>query len=642
MRVEMARLQIIGLRSKLMPTVRALHELGCVQIDNISEHEDLSVQPLALDERLIEEREELNRMVAKISGLRTTLEEFGQAPAPEQGAEQLTYEECRQEAQEGLDSLSSQVRSLLADREELQEEQSSLSRYVATLRKLLPFVPESAQDEANVFIGVLVNRAQRWVLSTIDDAVIRLSSGRAETASGRVDEDTYAMVIVTPQAFQTQIDDLLGKEDLSRLKLPDEVALLPPGTAIFELNQRLQSIEEELEQAQRQLASLATTWLAKLRLWHVCLSERLEEIEILDKFGQTEQAFVLSGWTPESNVDEVRQGLKQAVGGDAQVIRMPTTPEQRKRAPVMLKNPAPTNAFESLVRLLRLPRYEGVDPTVLMSIFLPLFFGMILGDAGYGALLLLMCFVALRYVRESGMIRDLLKILALGAGWSIVFGFLYGELFGTLGEQLGLGAIWLHRGSPEEVVSLLLFTIAVGGGHILLGLVVGMWAAFRDHDRHKLLERAGMFIGLAGLFLMASVIAEWLPENLMTPGVVILLVGIALFSGTQGWIGLLLGPIEFIGLIGNVLSYLRIAAVGLASVYVARLANELAGSLGSLAVGLIVAILFHALNIALGAFSPTIHSMRLHYVEFFRTFYEGGGRPFEPFKRSGALSRDQF
>lgn len=76
--------------------------------------------------------------------------------------------------------------------------------------------------------------------------------------------------------------------------------------------------------------------------------------------------------------------------------------------------------------------------------------------------------------------------------------------------------------------------------------------------------------------------------------------------------------------------------------YVARLANELAGSLGSLAIGLIVTILFHALNIALGAFSPTIHSMRLHYVEFFRTFYEGGGRPFEPFKRSSALSRDQF
>ena len=79
-------------------------------------------------------------------------------------------------------------------------------------------------------------------------------------------------------------------------------------------------------------------------------------------------------------------------------------------------------------------------------------------------------------------------------------------------------------------------------------------------------------------------------------------------------------------------SYLRLGAVGLASVYVAQLANDLAGSFGSIVVGVLIAVLFHALNLALGAFSPTIHSMRLHYVEFFRKFYEGGGRPYEPFR----------
>ena len=77
---------------------------------------------------------------------------------------------------------------------------------------------------------------------------------------------------------------------------------------------------------------------------------------------------------------------------------------------------------------------------------------------------------------------------------------------------------------------------------------------------------------------------------------------------------------------------MRLAAVGLASVYVALVANELAGSLGSLILGTIVAILIHALNMVLGAFTPTIHSLRLHYVEFFRKFYKGGGRPFSPFQ----------
>ncbi len=100
----------------------------------------------------------------------------------------------------------------------------------------------------------------------------------------------------------------------------------------------------------------------------------------------------------------------------------------------------------------------------------------------------------------------------------------------------------------------------------------------------------------------------------------------------MGWLGLLLGPIEFIGVIGNIMSYLRIAAIGLASVYLAKVANELAGLAGNLIVGIIIAVLIHALNLVMGVFSPTIQSLRLHYVEFFRKFYEGGGRPYEPFR----------
>ena len=91
-----------------------------------------------------------------------------------------------------------------------------------------------------------------------------------------------------------------------------------------------------------------------------------------------------------------------------------------------------------------------------------------------------------------------------------------------------------------------------------------------------------------------------------------------------------MGPLELIGIVGNVLSYLRIAAIGLASVYLARVANEL-GATGPVWMGVMVAGLFHTLNLALGTFSPTIQALRLHYVEFFGRFFEEGGRAYRPF-----------
>jgi V/A-type H+-transporting ATPase subunit I len=266
-----------------------------------------------------------------------------------------------------------------------------------------------------------------------------------------------------------------------------------------------------------------------------------------------------------------------------------------------------------------------------MALFLPIFFGMILGDVGYGALALLLSLGSLRRFKE-GVLHDILTVLAIGSSWSILFGFLYGEAFGTLGEYVGMRPLWFDRTSSENVLGLLIMTVAVGSVHITLGLILGLWEAVRDRSRSHLLERGGMLIGLIGLFFLVGVLANFLPQGFMSIAIASIIIGIVLLSASLGWLGIVMGPIEFITLIGNVLSYLRIAAIGLASVYLAKVANEVAGIAGNVIVGAILAVLIHALNLVLGMFSPTIHSLRLHYVEFFRKFYEGGGRTYEPFK----------
>ena len=193
-------------------------------------------------------------------------------------------------------------------------------------------------------------------------------------------------------------------------------------------------------------------------------------------------------------------------------------------------------------------------------------------------------------------------------------------------------ALWFERASPEHVAGLLMMTLAVGATHILLGLIIGVWEAFKERSRGHLFERGGMLLGLVSLFFLIGTLANVLPPDFKTPAIGGMIIGIVLIGASLGWLGILMGPIEFIGLIGNILSYLRIAAIGLASVYLAKVANDTAGMVGNLVVGIIIAGLLHALNLVLGAFSPTIHSLRLHYVEFFRKFYEGGGRPYKPFR----------
>jgi len=266
-----------------------------------------------------------------------------------------------------------------------------------------------------------------------------------------------------------------------------------------------------------------------------------------------------------------------------------------------------------------------------MAFFMPIFFGMILGDIGYGGLLLVLSLILIRKY-SKGVIRDVLIVLAMGSAWAIFFGLLYGEMFGALGEKLGMHPLWFDRASPENVAGLLAMTLVVGAVHVTLGLILGVWESIRDRNRNHFLERGGMLLGLIGLFFIIGILARVLPDDLMTPAVVGLIIGIVLIGASLGWLGILMGPIEFIGLIGNILSYLRIAAIGLASLYLARVANDLAGIVGNIFVGIILALLIHALNLVLGAFSPTIHSLRLHYVEFFRKFYEGGGNPYQPYQ----------
>ncbi|MGD2155771.1 MAG: V-type ATP synthase subunit I [Anaerolineales bacterium] len=626
MNIEMTPLEIVGLKDDLQATIHTLRRLGRVHIDELTESPQVAARPLSLGRETLKSQEELSFLVSRIEGLLDTLG-GGQA----RGDYIPPLEKCLPEARSGVDFLMSRIQALISRQDKLQAELTSLPRYEITLRKLLPIIPSSAGVPGNVTVGVLVSRTHVGVLDSIGKQVMDLTSGRSEVVASDVDASTRAMLIVFPDEFTDEIETLLGREDVSRLRLPAELGGGAPDAVLEKLRRRMVAIPEEINEIDRKMARLAAQWREKLVIWRDVLREELDTNSILSRFGETDMTFVLVGWVPTGDFDEVTTALKETIGETVLMRQLPMTREIKRRAPVALQNPRLARPFESLVNLLALPRYGHIDPTRLMAFFLPIFFGMILGDVGYGMLLLAIS-LSLFFKLKGGVVRDVLAVLAMSSGWTILFGFLFGELFGTLGEHLGMHPLWFDRASAEHVAGLLLMTIAVGAVHISLGLVLGVWEAIKDKRHSHMLERGGMLLGLVSLFLLVGVLMDFLPEDFRTPAIGGLIIGIVLIGASLGWLGILMGPIEFIGLIGNILSYLRIAAIGLASIYLAKVANDTAGMLGNLIVGAVMAVLLHALNLVLGAFSPTIHSLRLHYVEFFRKFYEGGGRPYEPFK----------
>jgi V/A-type H+-transporting ATPase subunit I len=169
--------------------------------------------------------------------------------------------------------------------------------------------------------------------------------------------------------------------------------------------------------------------------------------------------------------------------------------------------------------------------------------------------------------------------------------------------------------------------------HVVLGLVLGALSARHSHPKHAVGKG---ITAVMVLLIVAALLAafEVLPKSLFVPVVIALLVAFPLLILTEG----LLAPLELLSSVGNALSYARIMALGTASVMLAAVANRMVGALGSIAVGLVFALLFHLVNFAIGLFGPTIHALRLHYVEFFGKFYSPGGLPYHPLTRwhSGA------
>lgn len=622
----MTRVRIVSRTPRLEQVLQRLYRLQLLQLDPTVREAEPALTAVPGDDEREARAGGLRLLLARLDGLLALA-----APSPPLADELVPASQVAAE----LDAIAPQIELLATRIDELRTELAVLPRYLEPLRRLLPLVPELAElDERQLralrldTVALVLNTSDDGLVEGLRTALRGLVGNRFELVTTRVAADVVGCLVVVAHDDADAVRTLLGREHVRHLPLPERYERLSFHGAVSAMESRLRDLPNDLELATAELQELLRPRVPGWAAARIRLLAELEQLDAVEQLGATARTFVAAGWTPTAKLPLLRQELELAASEEIVVEAVEVAPGVEP--PVLMRNPAPARPFEFLVRLLDLPRTGSLDPTMLMALFLPLMVGVMVGDIGYGALLLGLSVFARRRFGTSPVVRDLTRVFIAGSLWAIVFGFVFGEVLGDLGHRAGLHALWFYRGDKDAVEPLLLFSLAIGAAHVVLGLVLGLWRSALERRGGELLERVGSLLALGGVFGLAGIAVDHLPGGALVPAVAAIVLGVVLVIAPGGALGLMMGPLALIGTFGNVLSYLRLAAVGLASAYLAIVANRL-GSLGPIWLGVLVAALFHALNLALAGFSPMIQALRLHYVEFFSKFYEGGGEPFRPF-----------
>jgi V/A-type H+-transporting ATPase subunit I len=336
----------------------------------------------------------------------------------------------------------------------------------------------------------------------------------------------------------------------------------------------------------------------------------------------TKYFFYLEGFVPETEIKKLKEFLKNFK--DVYIREMSPEHGEYERIPVVLKNPSFFKNFEPLIEFFSLPVYRSFDPTPLIGIFFPVYFGFMLGDMGYGLLgSLLFLFLYFKF-KDNLFIRRISFVFLMAALSSIFFGFLYMEMFGDVLEKMGFHPIF-HR--VHSANTYLLIALVFGTIQIIMGLLLGIWNNIRlGHNKHAI-GVLTMLLGLLCVLGLAGTSLRVLPSSLGPIFLILLFVFMILsfiFHGPAA-------PIEIFSAFAHILSFARLMAIGLSSAIIAMIANSFLNLLPSLFIGILAMFLFHILAFVLGLFDPTVQGLRLQFVEFFTKFYSPGGRIYSPF-----------
>ncbi len=464
----------------------------------------------------------------------------------------------------------------------------------------------------------------------------------------RNSDGVIVVLIVARKNNVAEIDKQLGAAGYTKCEFTDDCTAA----------QKVEALKSESEDVQREISELTKTALGyekhvnDLRILYDVIELDIERSEAEQKFLKTDSTFVLEGWLPERiaqvTVDEVQEASPKAF---IQLL----APEEKDQPPTLVENNRLVKPYEQITDMYSSPRYREIDPNPIMAIFYFLFFGIMIGDAGYGLILAIAGFVVGTSKKFDVGIKRLALLVGMGGISGIIWGVLFGGYFSIdFGEGVNV-AILLNP--LDKPLLLLVLSIGMGVIQIMTGFIIKFVALCKERKPFSAIFDCGsillLFVALILLVVgMLPSLAPMLgitvgfvpPKGLSTAAIVLALTGVGLillFGGrnSKNVFGKVIGGFKglygLVNLLSDLLSYCRLFGLCLASCAIGLAFNSLGSiimdiPIAGYVIGGIVLAILHLFNLALGVLSAYVHDARLQFLEFYGKFYDGGGRLFAP------------
>jgi V/A-type H+/Na+-transporting ATPase subunit I len=438
---------------------------------------------------------------------------------------------------------------------------------------------------------------------------------------------------------------------------------------------QLVTLAEDLVNIETEIEKLHEKHKSFLRASEEELALTVEQGSTPLRIATSDYSYVIDAWVPsaqaESVIAELSAKLGDSVYAEVQEKRgrnlheVDAAEDRFKTVPTKMKNGNLGKLFEYPTKLVSVPRYQEIDPSILIGIFLPLFFGFMVGDLGYAIPFIILGAFGLKVAKNKDW-RAIATVLFFGGIWAFIFGlFFFGEMLGMhfIGEATATSVTWevlLGVSLPDwfagllpyghgvgklvEVTLLLKLSVYVGIVHLLLGYICAFINVKMQHGgKAAFMEKGGWIITFIGMVVVCWALTEILFNGrpvvgefmyMTVAGLIVLIVGIAINFKTEKAQSIL----ELPGIVGNILSYTRLAAIGMSKAgmalafnYIAiiMIAGSIDGILGII-LGFAVFAFGHLMIWTLAILSAGLHGLRLQYVELMSKFFVGGGTLFEP------------